>query len=56
MKSLGIFSRNLRNDFVLKLGILSAKVYTKKVPNREVDMYVTSFLPRSELCLPSKSL
>ena len=34
-KSLGIFSRNLRGDFVLKIGILSVKVYTKKVPNIE---------------------
>ena len=35
MKSLGIFSRNLRGDFFLKIGILSVKVYTKKVPNIE---------------------
>ena len=35
MKSLGLFSRNLRGDFFLKIGILSVKVYTKKVPNIE---------------------
>ena len=35
MKSLGIFSRNLREDFFLKIGILSVKVYIKKVPNTE---------------------
>ena len=33
MKSLGIFSRNLRRDFFLKISIFSVKVYTKKVPN-----------------------
>ena len=36
VKSLGILSRNLRRDFFLKIGILSAKVYTKKVPNFEI--------------------
>ena len=35
MKSLAIFSRNLRGDFFFKIGILSVKVYTKKVPNKE---------------------
>ena len=30
-----LFSRNLRKDFFLKIGILSAKLYTKKVPNIE---------------------
>ena len=35
MKSLAIFSRNLRRDFFLKIGILSVKVYTKKVPKIE---------------------
>ena len=35
MKSLGLFSRNLRGDFFLKIGILSVKVYTKKVSNIE---------------------
>ena len=35
MKSLGLFSRNLRGDFFLKIGILSVKVYTEKVPNIE---------------------
>ena len=34
------FSRNLRKDFLLKIGILSAKVYTKKVPNIVVDMWL----------------
>ena len=36
MKSLELFPRNLREDFFLKIGILSAKVYTKNVPNIEV--------------------
>ena len=35
MKSLGVFSRNLREDFFLKIGILSPKVYTKNGPNIE---------------------
>ena len=35
MKSLGLFSRNLHGDFFLKIGLLSVKVYTKKVPNIE---------------------
>ena len=35
MKSLGLFSRNLRGDFFLKIGILSVKGYIKKVPNIE---------------------
>ena len=35
MKSLELFSRNLRKDFFLKIGICSAKVYTKKVSNIE---------------------
>ena len=30
-----LFSRNLREDFFLKIGILSAKVYTKKDHNIE---------------------
>ena len=54
MKSLELFSRNLCKDFFLKIGMLSAKVYTKKVPN--IELHVTSSLPRSELCLLSKSL
>ena len=33
MKSLELFSRNLREDFFLKIGIHSAKVGTKKAPN-----------------------
>ena len=38
MKSLEHFPRNLREDFFLKIGILSAKVYIKnvRVPNIEV--------------------
>ena len=35
MKSWTIFSRNFRGDFFLKIGILSVKGYTKKVPNIE---------------------
>ena len=35
MKSLELFSRNLCKDFFLKIGRLSVKVYTKKVPNNE---------------------
>ena len=35
MKSLGLFSRNLRGDFFSKIGILIVKVYTKKVLNIE---------------------
>ena len=33
MKSLEFFPRNLREDFFLKIGIHSAKVYTKKAYN-----------------------
>ena len=35
MENLELFSRNLREDFFLKIGILRAKVYTKNVPNIE---------------------
>ena len=35
MENLELFPRNLREDFFLKIGIHSAKVYTKKVPNIE---------------------
>ena len=35
-QSLELFPRNLREDFFLKIGILSPKVYTKNVPNIEV--------------------
>ena len=31
--ALGIFSRNLHEDFFLKIGMLSAKVHTKNAPN-----------------------
>ena len=34
-QSLELFPRSLREDFFLKIGILSPKVYTKKVPNIE---------------------
>ena len=40
MKSIGLFSRNLRGDFFLKIGILSVKVYTKKVPNIEEYKFI----------------
>ena len=33
MKSLGLLSRNLREDIFLKIGMLSVKVYTNNVPN-----------------------
>ena len=63
MKSLGIFSRNLREDFFLKIGVLSAKVYTKMVPNIEVcnfipaqwrHYYITAF--KNEKPLKSKTV
>ena len=44
MKSLGLFSRNLRGDFFLKIGILSVKVYTKKVPNIEEYNFIRVLL------------
>ena len=34
-QSLKLFPRNLREDFFLKIGILSPKVYSKNVPNIE---------------------
>ena len=40
MKSLGTFSRNLRKDFFLKIGLRSPKVYTKNVFNREVCDFI----------------
>ena len=55
MKSLELFFRKLCKDFLLKIGILSAKVYTKKVPNIEVCNFIPAQLSL-ELCLPSKSL
>ena len=51
IKMFETFSRNLPGDYFLKIGIFSAKVYTKNLPN-----YVTSYLPLSEICLSSKSL
>ena len=35
MKNLELFPRNLLEDFFLKIGILSLKVYTKNVLNIE---------------------
>ena len=46
----GTFSRNFHEEFFLKIGILSAKVYTKKVPNIEVCDLTPAPL---ELCLSS---
>ena len=43
-KSLGILSRNLRGNFFLKIGILSVKVYTKKVPNIEECNFIHASL------------
>ena len=43
-QSLELFPRNLRKDFFLKIGILRAKVYTKKVPNIELR----NFIPASD--------
>ena len=54
MENLELFPRNLREDFFLKIGIHSAKVYTKKVPN--IEECITSSLSRSEVWLPSESL
>ena len=39
-QSLELFPRNLREDFFLKIGILSPKVYTKNVPNIEVCNFI----------------
>ena len=36
MKSLELFSRNLREHFFLKIGILSAKVYKKRPQHRSM--------------------
>ena len=44
MKSLGILSRNIRREFFLKIVILSAKVYTKKVPNIEERNFIHASL------------
>ena len=51
IKSLKCSSKNIHNDFVLKIGILSAKVYTKNVPYIEVCNLTPESPP--ELCLPS---
>ena len=42
MKSLELFPRNLCKHFFLKIGIHSAKVYTKNVPNIEVCDFIPS--------------
>ena len=39
-QSLELFPRNLREDFFLKIGILSPKVYTKNVPNVQVWNFI----------------
>ena len=39
-QSLELFPRSLREDFFLKIGILSPKVYTKNVPNIEVCNFI----------------
>ena len=39
-----LFPRNLREDFFLKIGILSPKVYTKKVPNIEECNFIPALL------------
>ena len=39
-QSLELFPRNHREDFFLKIGILSPKVYTKNVPNIEVSNFI----------------
>ena len=43
-QSLELFPRNLREDFFLKIGILSPKVYTKNVPNIEVCNFILALL------------
>ena len=40
MKSLELFPRNHREDFFLKIDILSPKVYTKNVPNIKVCDFI----------------
>ena len=41
-QSLELSPRNIREDFFLKIGILCAKVYTKKVPNIEVCNFINA--------------
>ena len=43
-QSLEIFPRSLHEIFFLKIGILSAKVYTKNVPNLEVWHFIPALL------------
>ena len=40
VQSLELFPRNLCEDFFLKIGILSPKVYTKNVPNVQVWNFI----------------
>ena len=40
IQSLQLSPRNICEDFFLKIGILCAKVYTKKVPNIEVCNFI----------------
>ena len=51
-QSLELFPRNLREDFFLKIGILSPKVYTKNVPNIEV----CDFIPGPSTASPIKQV
>ena len=44
MKNLERFCRNPRKGFFLKIDILIAKVYTKKVPNIEVHNFIPASL------------
>ena len=43
-QSLELFPRNLREDFFLKIGILSPKVYIKNIPNVEVWNFILVLL------------
>ena len=42
IQSLQLSPRNICEDFFLKIGILCAKVYTKKVPNIEVCNFINA--------------
>ena len=42
IQSLQLSPRNICKDFFLKIGILCAKVYTKKVPNIEVCNFINA--------------
>ena len=43
-QSLELFPRNLSEDFFLKIGILSPKVYIKNIPNVEVWNFILVLL------------